>query len=101
MTPRRKAMLRLALGLGFCLLGWKAWRAAGDDPILLLLLCLGGGVIFGFIVVMHLLPRLADAIGTALFLSGEQLPPPSTPRDADASPDHPASPQEPSRQLDP
>lgn len=52
---------------------WRCWKLAGDDPILLLIFFLVAGAGGGLFFVKVVLPRLADAIGTSIFLSGERL----------------------------
>ena len=52
---------------------WRCWKLAGDDPILLLIFFLFAGAGGGLFFVKVVLPRLADAIGTSIFLSGERL----------------------------
>jgi hypothetical protein len=54
---------------------WRCWKLVGDDPILLLIFFLFAGAGGGLFFVKVVLPRLADAIGTSIFLSGERLPP--------------------------
>ena len=56
-------------------LAWRCWNLMGDDPILLLIFFLFAGAGGGLFFVKVVLPRLADAIGTSIFLSGERLPP--------------------------
>ncbi|MBV6501262.1 MAG: hypothetical protein CJBNEKGG_03770 [Prosthecobacter sp.] len=53
---------------------WRCWKLVGDDPILQLILFLFAGAGGGLFFVKVVLPRLADAIGTSIFLSGERLP---------------------------
>lgn len=53
---------------------WRCWKLVGDDPILLLIFFLFAGAGGGLFFVKVVLPRLADAIGTSIFLSGERLP---------------------------
>lgn len=53
---------------------WRCWKLVGDDPILLLIFFLFAGAGGGLFFVKIVLPRLADAIGTSIFLSGEGLP---------------------------
>lgn len=52
---------------------WRCWKLAGNDPTLLLIFFLVAGVGCGLFFVKVVLPRLADAIGTSIFLSGERL----------------------------
>jgi hypothetical protein len=54
-------------------LAWRCWNLMGDDPILLLIFFLFAGAGGGLFFVKVVLPRLADAIGTSIFLSGERL----------------------------
>ena len=55
-------------------LAWKGWKLAGDDPILLLIFFIFAGAMGGLFVVKVILPYIAEAIGTSIYLSGERLP---------------------------
>lgn len=66
---------------------WRCWRLVGDDPILLLIFFLFAGAGGGLFFVKIVLPRLADAIGTSIFLSGERLRSEEPADRADASED--------------
>jgi hypothetical protein len=67
-------LIRVLLTACIAGLVWKAWKLAGDDPILLLILFIFAGAVAGFFVVKVILPWFAEAIGTSIYLSGERLP---------------------------
>jgi hypothetical protein len=54
-------------------LAWRCWNLTGDDPVLLLIFFLVAGAGGGLLFVKVVLPWMADAIGTSIFLSGERL----------------------------
>jgi len=64
---------RLLLLVGLLLAGWKVWTLVEDDPLLTLLFFIVAGAAAGLGFVKGVLPWMADALGTSIFLSGEKL----------------------------
>jgi|JI6StandDraft_1071083.scaffolds.fasta_scaffold20713_3 hypothetical protein len=71
---KHRWIFRLIFLTLFAWLAWKAWTLAGDDPILLLIFFIFAGAIGGLFAVKVVLPYIAEAIGTSIYLSGEKLP---------------------------
>ena len=72
---KRRWIFRLVSLALIIWLAWKGWKLAGDDPILLLIYFIFAGALGGLFVVKVILPCIAEAIGTSIYLSGEKLRP--------------------------
>lgn len=70
---QRGTILRLGLFGVLALLAWTGWlRVRGDDAMTFVYV-VAVGVVAGLLVVKYFLPWLGDAVGTALFSSGEMV----------------------------
>ncbi len=69
----RVLLLRLGLLLAVILLALFGWRQVRDDVGMTFVYFIALGAIGGFLAVKYFIPWLGDAIGTALFSSGEQV----------------------------
>lgn len=69
----RVLLLRLGLFLTVILLALFGWRQVRDDVGMTFVYFVALGAIGGFLAVKYFIPWLGDAIGTALFSSGEQV----------------------------
>lgn len=69
----RVLLLRLGLLLAVILLAVFGWRQVRDDVGMTFVYFIALGVAGGFLAVKFFIPWLGDAVGTALFSSGEQV----------------------------
>jgi hypothetical protein len=69
----RILLLRLGLLLALILLAVFGWRQVRDDVGMTFVYFIAVGAAGGFLAVKYFVPWLGDAIGTALFSSGEQV----------------------------
>ena len=69
----RVLLLRLGLLLAVILLALLGWRQVRDDVGMTFVYFIALGTAGGFLAVKYFIPWLGDAVGTALFSSGEQV----------------------------
>ncbi len=69
----RVLLLRLGLFLAALLFGVLGWRQVRGDVGMTFVYFVTLGVVGGFLAVKFFIPWLGDAVGTALFSSGEQV----------------------------
>lgn len=61
-----------AIALGVWL-AWRGWQTVQDNPILTLIYCIAAGVVAGLFFICRILPWMAEALGMAIFSSGEKV----------------------------
>lgn len=69
----RTLIIRLCFIAVFLWLARQGWERLKDDDGMLLVYFIGLGIVIGLLFVIYVLPWFGDAIGTAVFLSGEEI----------------------------